>query len=54
MNKKIYKAPESKVVIIRPLQVLADSIPINDKPADGSGMQSKFLDVIAFDEDIDQ
>lgn len=42
MNKKIYNAPELEVVMIETLQVIAESIPVNDTPANNE-MESKSI-----------
>lgn len=52
MNKKIYIAPVSEVVMIETLQFIADSIPMDDTtPADGSGMESKAVGFIVDDDE---
>lgn len=50
MNKKIYNAPEMEVVMVAPMQLIAESIPMNDEPAI-DGMESKFIDNIVDDDE---
>lgn len=48
MNKKIYNTPEMEVVMVAPMQLIAESIPMNDDPAKNE-MESKFR--FDFDDD---
>ena len=41
MNKKVYIAPDIKVVMIETLELLAESIPVYETDAENS-MESKF------------
>lgn len=53
MNKKTYSAPEMEVVMVAPMQLIAESINVNDTPAENA-MESKSFSNFDFglDEDL--
>lgn len=50
MNKKIYNAPEMEVVMVAPMQLIAESIPMSNDPANDE-MESKSILDMNFDLD---